>query len=110
MADQEIRPRILPGDKFVVAYGGGKHIEVSALAGRSQRELGKLLDELKNIEQRQQIERACEIAEECLAVCLGKEKADQLWSTELDIELAIEISGATFAKQAMTADELKKAG
>ena len=101
-------PRILPGDKFTIEYGGGKQIEVVALAGKRQRELGKILDELRQCEQTQEIERMCDLAEQALAYCMDKETAARMWETDLDAELAMEIAGGTFAKQSLDLEEVKK--
>lgn len=110
MSDDRTPARIMPGDEFTVSYGNGRSVTVVALAGKRQRELGKLLDELKAVEQSQEIERACELAEEALRLCMDESTASAMWESELDLELAIEIAGSTFAKQSLTADEKKKAG
>lgn len=104
----DLPARIMPGDRFPVKYGNGKTIEVVALAGKAQRELGKLIDQLRKTEESQEIEQACVVAEQALAYCMDEEKAKKLWETELDLELAMEIAGATFAKQSLTVDERKK--
>lgn len=105
----ETKPRVMPGDVFSVEYGGGRSVEVVALAGKAQRVLGALLDELRKTEQSQEIERACELAEQALYLCVSdKQKAESMWETELDVESAIEIAGATFAKQSMSVGEQKK--
>jgi len=106
---EDIKPRIMPGDTFSVSYGNGSTVDVVALAGTRQRVLGRLLDELRELEKKQQIERACEIAEEAICLCMDETKAMELWDSELDIELAIEIAGSTFAKQSLTINEQKKA-
>ena len=100
--------RIMPGDKFEIEYGNGKKIEVVALAGKRQRELGKILDELRKVEETQEIERMCELAEEALKYCMDEKTAMKMWETDLDAELAMEIAGGTFAKQSLDVDEVKK--
>lgn len=98
----------MPGDTFSVTYGNDSTVDVVALAGKRQRELGRLLDELREMENKQQIERACEIAEQALSMCMDPVLANELWESKLDIELAIEIAGSTFAKQSLTPEEQKK--
>ena len=101
-------PSIEPGEKFKVGYGKGHEIEVVALAGRKQRTLADKVRELVAAESEQRGLELFQLAEEALALCVGDERATELFDTVLDAELAIEIATATLGKQALSEDEEKK--
>lgn len=99
----------MPGEKFTIQYGGGKTVSVTALAGRQQRELTRLLSDMQRLgESGADIESAWEAAEKALAMCVGDDKAAELWASDVDFEIACDIAGKTLGKQRLSEDEQKK--
>lgn len=100
---------IEPGDLFPVGYGNGRVIEVKALAGRAQRILADRVKDV--IEAENSAGKALELfgmAEGLLALCVGPERAAELFETEVDSEMAIEIATKTLGKQALEPEDKKK--
>lgn len=99
---------IEPGTKFPIGYGNGREIEVEALAGRKQAQLAKIVKVLQEAESNGRGLDVFDLCEEALAICVGPEKAAELFESTVDAELAMEIAGKTLGKQVLTEDERKK--
>lgn len=99
---------IEPGQPFEIEYGNERKLEVVALAGRKQGQLQKLLGRIGSAEADGNAENILDMAEEALAICVGTEKAAELFNTIIDLELAMQICQKTMLKQVLSEDERKK--
>ena len=99
---------IEPGTKFLIAYGNGHELEVTALAGRKQRQLADLVKKLAAAESSGEGLDAFGYCEEALALCVGEENAAELFDSAVDAELAIDIATKTLSKQQLSEEDRKK--
>ena len=99
---------IEPGQLFEIEFGNGHKLEVAALAGRKQGQLQKMLGKIAMCEANGNAESLLEMVEEALAICVGAEKAAEMFDTSVDCELAMQICQKTMLKQVLSEDERKK--
>ena len=105
--EQPTPPRIEPGDKFTVEYGG-KTAVVVALAGRKERELAKqiaAIAELENIGGAETF-KIFELTYEAIKLAMPDATEDEL--DLLDAKSMMEICGKCLGKQALSDEDKKK--
>lgn len=99
---------IEPGQSFTIQYGNDHTIDVVALAGRKQRLLANKIKELVSAEREGRSLDLFDLSEEALAMCLGDERAAELFESAVDAEMAIDIATKTLGKQSLSDDDKKK--
>ena len=101
---------IAPGEKFTIGYGNGKELEVVALNGNGQRKLSNAIAEMAGLEGEGGLAafKLFDLAYDAVVICVGTEKADELFDTDVDAELGMEIASKVLGKQSLSEEERKK--
>jgi hypothetical protein len=100
---------IEPGEEFEIEYGNGHRIKVIALAGRKQGQLLKLGVEIQEAQQAGRVDECVDKTVEALGMCIGDiDKANTMFDTVLDFDLAGQIIEAATNKQAVDDADKKK--
>ncbi len=100
--------KLVPGDKFTISYGNNEELVVKALSGNGQRKLGKVIKALAAVEDGGDAFGLFDLAFEALTICLGEDKAEQLYETDVDAEIAMEIATKVLGKNQMSEEDRKK--
>lgn len=100
---------ILPGQEYEITVAG-KPYKVKALTGAQQMQLAEHLDVAIAREAdagKGNVVELMRAAKGCLDVAVGKDQADEMWSSTVNASMAIEISLAVFSSNQLSGDEAK---